>query len=178
MLLPLLRNGLTGTGDPFWTLRRDIDRLFEGFWSGQRSGEVSTWVPPMDVIESDNEIRCTLELPGLSQNDVQITAENGVLTISGEKKYEHDTEEGDTRYTERRYGQFQRSFTLPEHVVSDQISANFENGVLTLVLPKTAQARPRRIQIGVGSGGQRRVEGGEQKRVESGKSERRTASVG
>ncbi len=172
MLLPLLRNGLTATNDPFWSLRRDIDRLFENVWSGQRTNELSTWMPAMDVVERDNEIRCTLELPGLSQNDVQITAENGVLTISGEKRFEQEDESEGTRYTERRYGHFHRSFTLPEHVAADQISATFENGILTLVLPKTAQARPRKIQIGSGSS-QPRVEGGEQqKRVESGKDRR------
>ncbi len=173
MLLPLLTSGFA-TSEPLWSLRRDIDRLFDNMWSGQRTDQVSTWVPPMDVIERDNEIRCAFELPGLSQDALQITVENGVLTVSGEKKYEHDTEQDGTRYTERRYGQFQRSFTLPEHVASDQISANFENGVLTLVLPKTAKARPRRIEISAG-GGHKRVEGSEQKRVESGKGERRVA---
>lgn len=174
MLLPLLTNSLATTSDPFWALRRDIDRVFENVWSGHRTNDVSTWMPPMDVIERDSEIRCMVELPGLSPNDVQITAENGVLTITGEKKYEQETESDGTRYTERRYGQFHRSFTLPEHVAGDQISASFENGVLTLVLPKTAQARPRKIQIGTGSE-HKRVEGGEQKRVESGKGDRRVA---
>lgn len=174
MLLPLLRNRFAASTDPLWGLRRDIDRLFDNVWDGYSTQNGMTWAPAMDVLERENEIQCTFELPGLSPDDVEITVENGVLTVSGERKYEEDKEQNGTRYTERRYGRFQRSFTLPEHVDSEQISAKFENGVLTLTLPKSAQARARRIQIGAGNG-QKQIQGTEQKRVESGKSERRVA---
>ena len=168
MLLPMLRNRFWAPtqSDSFFTLRREIDRLFDRYWTGDVLSENTLWVPPMDVVERDGEIRCSLELPGLKVEDVNITVENGVLTISGERQYEREEDQGGSRFVERRYGRFERSFTLPDHVGADHITADYENGVLTVTLPKTAEAKPRRIEIRAGA---------ESKRIESGKSGRQAA---
>ena len=168
MLLPMLRNRFWAPtqSDSFFTLRREIDRLFDRFWTGDVLSENTLWVPPMDVVERDGEIRCSLELPGLKVEDVNITVENGVLTISGERQYEREEDQGGSQFVERRYGRFERSFTLPEYVDADHITADYDNGVLTVVLPKTAAAKARRIEIRGGS---------EPKQIESGKSDRHAA---
>lgn len=158
MLLPMLSNRFATPTltDPVFTLRREIDRLFDAAWSGNGHTGSATWAPPMDVIERNGEVRCVLELPGLRPEDVSITTENGVLTITGEKRREHNTKESDGTYVlERRYGRFERSLILPDTVDRDKITANFENGVLTIVLPRTAEAKPRRIEIRSGENGKR-----------------------
>jgi HSP20 family protein len=132
------------TGSPIFGLRREIDRLFEDTFA--RDG--NSWTPAVDIKETENEIRVELELPGLKPEDVEITAENGVLTIRGEKRVER--KEGDeSRYQviERTYGTFMRTFQLPQGVDEDQIQAEFDNGVLSLHIPKTALPQPKRIQI-------------------------------
>jgi HSP20 family protein len=132
------------TASPIFGLRREIDRLFEDTFA--RDG--SSFTPAVDIKENDNEIRLDLELPGLKPEDVEITAENGVLTIRGEKQAER--KEGDEhRYQiiERVYGTFMRSFQLPQGVDADQVKAEFNNGVLSLHIPKGALPQPKRIEI-------------------------------
>jgi HSP20 family protein len=132
------------TASPIFGLRREIDRLFEDTFA--RDG--SSFTPAVDIKENDNEIRLDLELPGLKPEDVEITAENGVLTIRGEKQAER--KEGDEhRYQiiERVYGTFMRSFQLPQGVDADQVKAEFNNGVLSLHIPKAALPQPKRIEI-------------------------------
>lgn len=158
MLLPMLSNRFATPTftDPVFTLRREIDRLFDAAWSGNGHTGGAAWAPPMDVIERNGEVRCVLELPGLRPEDVSITTENGTLTISGEKKSDYTAREGDGTYVlERRYGRFERSLMLPDTVDRDKITASFENGVLTVVLPRTAEAKPRRIEIHAGTNGKR-----------------------
>lgn len=106
-----------------------------------------SWMPAVDVLESDNELRLTAELPGLTRDDVSITLENNVLTISGERKFEKESEKDNYHRIERAYGRFSRSFTLPAHVSVDDVKADFRDGVLQVTLPKAAEARPRRIEI-------------------------------
>src|SRR5687767_9339991 len=133
------------TGSPIFGLRREINRLFEDTFA--RDG--NSWTPAVDIKETDSEIRVELELPGLKPEDVEITAENGVLSVRGEKRVER--KEGDeSRYQviERTYGTFMRTFQLPQGVDEDQINAEFENGVLSLHIPKAALPQPKRIQIG------------------------------
>ena len=135
------------TGSPIFGLRREIDRLFEDTFA--RDG--SSFTPAVDIKENDNEIRLDLELPGLKPEDVEITAENGVLTVRGEKQVER--KEGDeSRYQiiERAYGTFMRTFQLPHGIDSDQIKAEFNNGVLSLHIPKAALPQPKRIEISAG----------------------------
>ena len=156
-MLPMLWNRLSpAVADQslprHWSdLRREIDRIFESAFAGDFVG--SAWVPAMDVEETPDALRLTFEVPGVKPEDLSVTVENGVLTVCGEKHQERDTQEnGRSRGFERRYGRFERSLTLPQGVDPDQVSARYENGVLTVELPKTAEARPRSIPIQAGSG--------------------------
>ena len=135
------------TSSPIFGLRREIDRLFDDTFA--RDG--NSFTPAADIKENDTEIRLELELAGMRPEDVEITAENGVLTVRGEKRIAR--KEGDeNRYqvVERVYGTFQRSFQLPQGVDADQIKAEFDNGVLTLHIPKAALPQPKRIEISAG----------------------------
>jgi HSP20 family protein len=106
-----------------------------------------TWMPPVDVRETDDAFLISAELPGLSKEDIQITFENGVLRLSGERRLEK--EEGKENYhrIERAYGSFSRSFTLGNGVDPSKVSAGFKDGVLTITVPKAAEAKPRQISI-------------------------------
>ncbi|MFL5488578.1 MAG: Hsp20/alpha crystallin family protein [Gemmatimonadaceae bacterium] len=133
------------TSSPIFGLRREIDRLFEDTFA--RDG--NAWTPAVDIKENDNEIHLELELPGIKPEDVEITAENGVLTIRGEKRSERkEGQENRYHVVERTYGSFMRTFQLPQGVDEDQINADFENGILSLRIPKAALPQPKRIQIG------------------------------
>lgn len=127
-------------------LRREIDRLFEDSVTG-RGG--SSWMPAVNVRETGNEVALDVELPGIDPDNVEITVENGLLTISGEKREERkEGDEGRYHLVERSYGSFSRSFTLPQGIDEEQIDAEFQNGLLTVRIPKAALPQPRRIQIG------------------------------
>ena len=142
------------TGSPIFGLRREIDRLFEDTFA--RDG--NSWTPAVDIKENDSEIRVDVELPGLNPEDVEITAENGVLTVRGERRAERK-EGDDTRFqvVERVSGSFMRTFQLPQGIDEDQIKAEFNNGVLTLQIPKAALPQPKRIEIS--ATGQRKQQG-------------------
>ena len=148
------RGSLTG---PVFGLRREIDRLFEDTFGGdaRRTG----WVPAVDIREDNKEIALEIELPGIKPSDVEVTAENGVLTIRGEKQ-SGSTEGSEGRYhvVERSYGSFTRSFQLPTGVDEQRIDADFTDGLLTIRIPKAALAQPRRIEIR-NSGSQPAVQG-------------------
>lgn len=141
------------TSSPVFGLRREIDRLFEDAFT--RDG--ASWTPAVDITETESDLRVELELPGLKPEDVEITAENGVLTIRGEKRGERKEDE-QSRYhvVERTYGSFMRTFQLPQGVDEDQIAAEFDNGILSLRIPKAALPQPRRIQINAGQNGQKK----------------------
>lgn len=149
----LSRNALT----PLWSLRRDIDRLWEDTFGATDNG--SRWMPAADIRETEKSIRFDFELPGLKPEQVEITAENGILTVRGEKQEERTEGEEGSRFhlVERNYGSFTRSFQLPNGVDDEKIAATFENGVLRIEVPKAAVAQPRRIQIGTSASP--RVEG-------------------
>lgn len=161
------RTSLTG---PVFGLRREIDRLFEDTF-GRDSARTAGWTPAVDVREDDREIALEVELPGIRPSDVEVTAENGVLTIRGEKQ-STATEGNEGRYhvVERSYGSFQRSFQLPQGVDDDRIEAEFTDGLLIVHFPKAALPQPRRIEIR-NSGSQPVVQGtGTQSSVKSGSS--------
>ena len=103
----------------------------------------------MDVRETQGEFVVSAELPGLERDDVEVTVENGVLSLSGEKKeeFEEEDEESGRRIYERRYGRFQRTLSLPRGIDADKVNAKFKNGVLEVVLPKTPAAKSRQIEI-------------------------------
>ena len=126
-------------------LHRLFNTLFEDTVPNQR------WTPAMDLVEADDHFVLKADLPGLSEADVSIEVRDNALTISGERKAEHEKRERGFYRVERSFGRFSRSLTLPEGVDADAISANFDRGVLQVTIPKPEQRKPRRIQIG-GSG--------------------------
>ena len=137
--------------DEVSTARREVDRVFDRFFGQGAAQGMTVWAPAVDVRETNDELQVTAELPGLAPQDVNVTVENGVLTISGEKKQEvrEGTEDSNYYLYERRYGRFERSFSLPRTVNADQVKARFDNGVLTIALPKAEAAKPKKVQIEV-----------------------------
>lgn len=134
---------------PWQELDQMTDRLSRMF--GDRAfgeGDGSTWLPAVNVEETADELLLTVELPGMRQEDVELELENNVLTISGTKQESRERSE-DRRYHlwERRFGSFQRSFTLPRTVNAEEISASFQDGILHIHMPKAAEAKGRKIQI-------------------------------
>lgn len=141
--------------DPFRDLRalhRRLDRVFDEDVA-QRASESTDeplqarWVPAVDVHESDKEITLRAELPGLTDDDVELTVDQGRLTVEGEKKFEKEESDGAYRRVESRYGAFYRSFPLPDSIDQDNIAAHFDNGVLSVTLPKTEAAKPKKIAV-------------------------------
>ena len=138
--------------DPYRELSSFADRFNRalGTVSGRdRDEEMSmgAWIPPVDIAEDKDRIVLTAELPGFREDQVKIQMEGGVLTIRGERKFEDEKNGRNFHRVERSYGQFVRSFTLPNNVDREQIRAAFDNGLLRIELPKTAEARPREIKI-------------------------------
>lgn len=152
---------LMGAGvDPYMTLHREMNRLFDdvlrgGGTAGNGPGAAGFLAPSMDVSETDKEIRILAELPGVAENDVEVSLNDDVLTIRAEKRQERKEEREGVHLSERAFGTFQRSLRLPFQVNPDQVQARFENGVLNVTLPKTApQERSKRIQIQGGKSAQ------------------------
>jgi HSP20 family protein len=137
-----------------------VDELLSDFPLA-RSGSMWLRAPAADVVERENEIEVTLELPGVRPEDVEVSLEGNVLTVAGEKKEERT--EGDERGTwhlaERRYGRFTRSFVLPRDVEADKIEASYEHGLLRIRIPKAERARRRRIEIRGGQTSSGEVQG-------------------
>lgn len=153
MVYPTLwRTSSPSMWDEVFSTRRELDRVLDRFFTPGTT-TMSAWTPAVDVRESADEIRVRAELPGLTREDIQVNIENNVLTIAGEKKAEvNEQEEGDWHLVERRYGRFERSFTLPRTVDAQGIAATFQDGILTVTLPKAEEAKPRRIEIAVHGG--------------------------
>ena len=141
-------------------LRREIDKLFDEAMTN--GGRGMSWAPVVDIQEDEREIAIVAELPGLGPDQVEVTCENGVLNIRGEKSAERKENDQSRRYhlVERTYGTFSRSFQLPQGLDESKIEASFDNGVLTVHVPKAALPQPKKIQINAGSGSQGRVEAG------------------
>lgn len=151
---------------PLTALRAEMDRLFDDFLSGfpatpftGRGFEIDPWrrlrstfgetMPTVDVTERDREYRIVAELPGMDENDVDVSVADGVLHLKGEKKQESEEKDENHYVSERRFGSFQRSFRLPADVDAEKIEAGFKNGVLTVVLPKSAETAGKRRKINV-----------------------------
>ena len=137
----------------FTTLQNEMNRLFGSVFDAPAPGNGSTlrrWMPAMDLLETDSHFVLRADLPGMSEEDVNIEVEERVLTVSGERKAEH-TERKDTyQRIERAFGSFSRSLTLPDGVDPEAVSASFDRGVLEVQIPKPEQRKPRKISIGVG----------------------------
>jgi HSP20 family protein len=135
------------------TLQGEMNRLFSSFFDTPTPGNGATvrrWIPAMDLVETDDHFVLKADLPGVAESDVNIVFENNVLTIAGERKAEHEAKKDGYYRLERTQGTFSRSLTLPEGIDADAVMAKFDNGVLEVRIPKPAEAKPRRIQIGIG----------------------------
>lgn len=140
--------------DPFTSMRRDVERLFEDFsrglgWSPPALAQTGT-APRIDISETETELNIEAELPGVEENDVELILSDGRLTIKGEKKHEKEEKKKDYHLVERSYGSFARTLSLPFDVDPEQIKASFDKGVLKVTVPKPAEikAKEKRIPIG------------------------------
>jgi HSP20 family protein len=131
-------------------LQSDMNRLFDTFFQGRGAGRSSAgqrWIPPMDLVETVDEFVLRADLPGLSEDDVEIEVKGGVLTVSGERRSEH-SDKGEGYYrVERAFGRFSRSLDLPAGIEASSVSAEFDRGVLEVRIPKPEEHQPTRIQI-------------------------------
>jgi HSP20 family protein len=118
---------------------------------GNERAMTTAWAPALDISERKDAYLVTVELPGLKPEDLDITMEDGLLTIKGERQFTSESSEQQFHRVERRYGAFRRSITLPAQVQADHIEATFDNGVLQIVVPKAEEAKPKRIQVRPGS---------------------------
>jgi len=145
---------------PFDSLRQEIDRVFDDF-GGWRApfgrtiadffpaGQAAMKAPAVDIAEKDGAYEITAEMPGIDEKDIDVTFARGMLAIKGEKKDEKEETKKSFHLTERRYGSFERRFSVPDGVDAEKIAATFKNGVLTITLPKDAKAREEEKKIAV-----------------------------
>jgi HSP20 family protein len=142
--------------NPFRELEEIQNRLSSVFGrtpvrgSGEEAMTFSEWTPLVDITEDDKEYLIKAELPEVKKEDVKVTVENGTLTITGERKFEKEEKGKKYHRMERAYGSFMRSFTLPEGAAGEKVSADFKDGVLKVHLPKSAEAKPRSIDVKIG----------------------------
>ncbi|WP_375565823.1 Hsp20/alpha crystallin family protein [Oceaniradius stylonematis] len=149
------RSESTDDDNPVALLQRDMNRVFEDFWSrfdrpfAGTNGALTGFGPTTDVTETDKAIEVAIELPGLEEKDVEVNLTDDVLTIRGEKKHESEDKRKGVYISERAWGSFYRMVPLPPGVDTDKASADFKRGVLTVTLPKTpeAQAKVKRIEV-------------------------------
>lgn len=141
----------TPTGDLFRTrFSRLFDQAFNdmvGNLEGSEETARHNWMPPVDIRETEDALFLTAELPGLSKDDVEITIEDHVLSLRGERKLEKDLHKENYHRIERSYGSFSRTFSLPTNVRTDEVNASFRDGVLHVEIPKAEEAKPRKITI-------------------------------
>ena len=136
--------------DPF----RELANLFENFAEGTGKDQLQsgTFVPPVDVYEDEHNVVLKLEVPGVSEENLDIQLENNTLTVKGERKFEKEEKEENFHRIERRYGSFLRTFRLPNIVDSEKVEAHYDKGVLRITIAKKAEAKPKQIKVGAGNG--------------------------
>ena len=132
--------------DPF----RELATLFQNFAepTGKDQLTAGSFVPPVDVYEDEHNLVLKLEVPGVEENELNVSVENNTLTIQGERKFEKEEKEENFHRIERRYGSFLRTFKLPNTVDAEKVDANYEKGILKITLAKRAEAKPRQIKVG------------------------------
>ena len=140
------------------TLQTEMSRLMNGLMEGNGKSEQS-WVPALDVWETENELVYAFDLPGIPEDQVSVEVEEGSLTVSAERQRTNELSDDRFYRFERRHGTFTRTIGLPQGVTDDSITAVYANGVLELHVAKPEQPKPRKIQIGVGGGTQPTIEG-------------------
>ena len=133
-----------------FNFHNEIERIFGDVFGSQEGGtdtEETYWMPTVDIAETENGYEIRAELPGVSEDDVNVSVTDNLLTVKGEKRHETEMEGKNYHRVERRYGSFQRRFTLPSEVATDDIKAEFTDGVLTLSIPKPETVKPTEIPI-------------------------------
>src|ERR1700676_98011 len=134
------------------TLQEQINRIFgEGLGHTGEESNLTPWAPAVDIFETEHELVVKADLPDVNPQDLDIRVENNILTIRGERKFENKVSEENYLRVERAYGSFSRSFSLANSVKSDAIKADYQNGVLTLSIPKREEAKPKQIKVNVGT---------------------------
>lgn len=125
-----------------------LNRMFESAWGGEPIAR-NAWVPAVDIFETaDKDVVVKVDLPDVKKEDIKVTFENNVLSIEGQRQFATDVENDRFHRLERGHGQFRRTFTLPSTVDASRVDANYQDGVLTVKLPRRAEAKPKQIQIG------------------------------
>ena len=137
---------LVSTQDRFNQLFNDT---FARAFGDQQEVSPRAWIPPVDIFETGDSLVLKAELPGINPDDVEIRVEDNTLYLKGERKFEKEVKEENLHRVERSYGTFTRSFALPNTINADKVKAEYENGVLTLTMPKREEAKPRTIKINV-----------------------------
>jgi HSP20 family protein len=136
------------------SLQNEMNRLFNTVFDAPATpgngGTMRRWVPAMDLLETADHFVLRADLPGMTQEDVKIELEDSTLTVTGERKSEHEDKQEGYYRVERAFGSFSRSLTLPKGINADAVTASFENGVLEIRVPKPEERKPRRISIAVG----------------------------
>jgi HSP20 family protein len=148
--------------DPFQemlNLRRTVDRLFDNVGTDREWMQPATWSLAVDVVEDKDNFTVKASVPGINPDDLDISYSDDTLTIRGEIKEDNEVKEDQYHLRERRYGTFTRSISLPTKIKGDAIEASYQNGVITLRLPKAEEVKPKRIPIKVGDGHQKMIEG-------------------
>ena len=138
----------------FVTLQDRMNRLFrESFPEGRDEAlSTSTFAPPVDVYEDEQNITLKIEVPGIDEKDIDVRLENNTLVVNGERKFEREEKEENYRRVERQYGSFTRTFSVPNTVDAEKVSANYDKGVLKIQLAKKSEAKPKQIKVNVGTG--------------------------
>ena len=133
------------------SLRDEIDRLFEAPLKEFARGSqlLSGWTPALDVFEDKDHLTVTVELPGMTREDINVSLHDGSLSISGERRRQKTHEDAETYREERFFGRFQRTVTLPMAIAADKVKAQYKDGILTITLPKTEEAKPKHIDVNV-----------------------------
>jgi HSP20 family protein len=129
------------------TIRDEFDRLFDFTWPSRDTGLLGGWSPALDVYDDKNNLVVTLEVPGMKKEEIDISLHDGMLTVSGERKDEREQTEGQAFRSERYFGKFQRSLSLPAAVEGNKVKASYKDGILTITLPKAEGAKPKQISV-------------------------------
>ena len=131
------------------TLRDEVNRLFDFSWPSRDTGLFSGWSPTLDMHDDKDNLVVQIELPGMKKEEIEISLHDGMLTVSGERRLERENKEGETFRSERYFGKFQRSVTLPVAVNAEKVKASYKDGILSIELPKTEEAKPKHIEVSV-----------------------------
>jgi HSP20 family protein len=149
IIMSLIRfnNPNVSSWSPLSSLSDQLNRFFDLAYPSRAAESLGDWSPALDAFEDKDKYVVSLEVPGLKKEDINVVVHDGVLTVSGERKSEKDVKEGTVHRTERYYGKFSRSVSLPAAVKADKVSASYKDGVLIVEVPKAEEAKPKSIEV-------------------------------